>query len=79
VILLEDPEALDPPQHDVVAPVRKPFDMREDAAAADGEHGRPAFVVALEPRAQEHHSNHSIAGNRVGDHVAIPGLENVQG
>ena len=35
VILPLDPEPFDPAQHDVVAAVREPFDVRHHAAAAD--------------------------------------------
>ena len=78
VVFVLDAEALRPLQHDVEPAVRQPLVVRDDARAADVEHGRPAFVVLFEPWTQQHHSDQPVAVERVHDHRAIPRLEDVQ-
>ena len=78
VIFLEDPEPLEAAQHDVVAAVGQPLDVRDDAAAADRIDRRPSLVVVLPARPQQHHADHPVAGERVGHHLPVPRLEDVQ-
>ena len=78
VVLAGDPELLEAAQHDVVAAVGEPLDVRDDARAADRVDRRPPLVVALPPGPQQHHADHAIAVERVGHHLAVARLEDVQ-
>ena len=78
MILLDDPEAFEPAQDEVVAAVGQPLDVGQHAAAADRIDRRPSLVVPVPSRPQQHHPDHAIAGQRVGDHVAVARLEDVQ-
>ena len=78
MILLDDPEPLHPAQDDVVAAVRQPLVVRQHAAAADRIDRRPPLVIAIPSRPQQHHPDHAVAGERIGDHLAIARLEDVE-
>ena len=77
-ILLDDPEPFDAPEHDVVPAVLQPLGVRDDAAAANRIHRRLPLVIALPAGFQKHHAEHSIAGERVPDHLAIARLEDME-
>jgi len=74
---LQNPDALETPQHDVVPSVGERIDMRDEPAAPDGIHGRTPRLH-LHARAKQHHPDHPIAGDGIGDHLAVARLEDVQ-
>ena len=77
-ILLDDAEPFEAAQHDVVAAVGQPLDMRHDAAAADGVNRWPPLVVLVPARPQQHHPDQPVARHGVGHHLAIARFEDVQ-
>jgi len=78
VILADDSKPFDSPQDDVEPPIVQALRVRDDAAAPDGIHRRTPLVVALPARPQQHHADHPIRVERVGHHVAIARLEDVE-
>jgi hypothetical protein len=78
MFLLDDPEPLYAAQDDVVAAVAQLLVMRDHPAAADRIDRRPPFVVALPAGAQQHHPDHPIALDGVGDHLPVARLEDVE-
>ena len=77
-ILVRHAELFDPAQHDVVAAVVERLGMRDDAGTANRVDRRPALVVSLVARPQQHHADNPIAAQRVAHHLAISRLEDVQ-
>ena len=77
-VLAGDAELLDAAQHDVVAAVGERLGVGDHAGAADREDRRPALVVRLVARLQQHHADDAIALQRVGHHRAVARLEDVQ-
>ena len=74
----DDPESFEPAKDDVVAPVRQPLEMCNHAAAPERVDRRSSFVIVFPPRPQQCHADNPIASQRIGDHLAITGLEDVE-
>ena len=78
VILAGDAELLQPAQDDVVAAVVVLLGEGDEPGAADRVDRRPSLVIGFPPRAQQHHADDPVAGQRVGDHLPVARLEDVQ-
>src|SRR4029450_5597018 len=70
-ILFHNPEAFNPTQDEVVAAIGGLIGMCDHPAPSDWVHGRPTLVLVFPAWLQQHHSNQPVAGERVGDHLAI--------
>jgi imidazolonepropionase-like amidohydrolase len=77
VLLTMNAELGEPAKHDIRAAVRQRLDVGDDSRAADGKHARPGAVFPS--RLEKDHSDHPVSRERIGQHLAVAGLENVQG
>jgi len=78
LVFAGDAEAIEAAENDVVAAVWKLFAMRDQSAAPDAVHRRPPFIVGFPPFAEQRHPDHAVGCERVGHHLAVPRLEDVE-
>src|SRR5258707_6069975 len=77
-VLLHDAESPEAAQHDVRPPVRQRLMLLDPARAPVLVDGRTSVVVVLPSCAQQRHADDARPGQRVRDHLAVAGLEDVE-